>query len=87
MLQNEQDAGNEEKDFRIKKFVVLAEYFEQQTNVNRYRRKMSQSRRTPSWRNQSYLPFLVKQMETMPRPINNRPRNLRTALGKYFRFQ
>ena len=67
MLQNEQDAGNEEKDFRIKKFVVLAEYFEQQTNVNRYRRKMSQSRRTPSWRNQSYLPFLVKQMETMSR--------------------
>ena len=30
--------------------------------------------------NQSYLPFLVKQMETMPR-------NLRTALENYFRFQ
>ena len=65
MLQNEQDAGNEEKDFRIKKFVVLAEYFEQQTNVNRYRRKMSQSRRSPSSRNQSYLPFFIKQIETM----------------------
>ena len=26
---------------------------------------MSQSRRSLSWRNQSYLPFLIKQMETM----------------------
>ena len=51
--------------FKNKKFVALAEYFEQQANCGRYRRKMNQSRRSPSWRNQSYLPFLSKQMETM----------------------
>ena len=54
-----------------KKFVVLAEYFEQQTNCSRYRRKMSQSRRSPSSRNQSYLPFFIKQMETMSRSHKN----------------
>ena len=67
MLQNERDVGNEETDFRIKNFVVLGEYFKQKTNCSRYRRKMSQSRRSLSWRNQSYLPFLIKQIETMPR--------------------
>ena len=34
---------------------------------DRLRRKISQSRRSLSWRNQSYLPFLIKQMETLPR--------------------
>ena len=47
--------------FKNKKSVVLTKYFEQQTNCRRYRRKMSQSRRSPSWRNQSYLLFLIKQ--------------------------
>ena len=44
-----------------KKFVVLAEYFEEQTNCSRYRTEMSQSRRSPLWRDQSHLPFLIKQ--------------------------
>ena len=70
-----------------KRFAVLAEYFEQQTNCSGYRRKISQSRRSPSWKNQTYLPFLIKQMGTMPRAINSRPRNLITALEKYFWFQ
>ena len=69
-----------------KKFVVLAEYFEQQTNCSRYRRKMSQSRRSPSSRNQSYLPFLIK-WKPCHGAINSRPRNLRTTLEKYFWFQ
>ena len=74
MLQDEQHVGNEETDLKAetdleteKKIVVLAEYFEQQTNCSRYRRKMSKSRRSPSSRNQSYLPFVMKQMETMSR--------------------
>ena len=66
MLQDERDVGNEETDFR-KKNVVLAENFEQETNCSRYRTKMSQSRRSPLLRNQSYLPFLIKQMKTMSR--------------------
>ena len=43
------------------KIVVLAQYFEQRTNWSRKRRKISQSRRSSSWRNQLYLPFLIKQ--------------------------
>ena len=86
-MQNEQDVGNEETDFRRKKIVVLAEYFDQQTNFSRYRRKMSQSRRSPLSGNQSYLPFLIKQMESMSQRHNSRPHNLRMALKKYFRFQ
>ena len=49
------------------KFVVLTEHFEEQTDCSRYRRKINQSRKSPSPRNQSYLLFHIKQMETMPR--------------------
>ena len=55
----------EMKRFKNKKNVVLVKYFDQQTNCSRCRRKMSQSRKSPLWRNQLYLPFLSKQMETM----------------------
>ena len=48
--------------FMIEKFFVLAEYFEQKTDCSRCRRKISQSRRNPSWWNQSNLPLLIKQM-------------------------
>ena len=51
--------------FKIEKFVVLPENFSEQTDCSRYRRKISQSRRSPSTRNKSYLHFLIKQMETM----------------------
>ena len=60
--------------FKNKKCVVLAEYFKQQTNCSRYRRKTSQSRRSPSWRNQSYLLFLVKtngNHATEPETVGN----------------
>ena len=69
--------------FKSNKIIVIGEYFDQQVNCNRCRRKMNQSRRSHLWRNQSYLPFFSKQMET----INSWPRNLRTALEKYFRFE
>ena len=72
--------------FKNKEFVVLAKYFKKQTNCSRYRRKMSQSRRSPLWRNESYLPFFSKQMETIPRSHNGPPK-LRTTLEEYFRFQ
>ena len=69
-----------------KKFFVLAEYFEQLTDCNRYRRKISQSRRSP-WRNQSYFTFPYQtngnhatKSWTVGQVI------LRTALERYFRF-
>ena len=57
-----------EKNIYDRTFVVLGEYFEKKTGCNRYNRKISKSRRSPSLeRNQSYLHFLIKQMETVPR--------------------
>ena len=61
--------------FKKEKFVVLAEYFEQQRDCSRYRGKISQSRISLSWRNQSYGAII------------GRTCNLRTTLEKYFRFQ
>ena len=76
-----------ECEFQNKKFVVLAEYFEQQTNCSRYRRKLSQSRRSPSSRNQSIYLSSSNKWKPCHGAINSRPRNLRMALEKYFRFQ
>ena len=82
MLQDEQEVGTEETDFRIKKFVILAEYFEQQIAAE--------------WANQGkvlrrgispiYL-FSSNKWKPCHGAINSRPRNLRMALEKYFRFQ
>ena len=47
------------------RFAVLAEYLKHQIDYNRYKRKISKSRKITSWSNQSYLPFLFKHMETM----------------------
>ena len=67
--------------FKIEKVLVLVEYLEQQTDWIRYKRKISKSRRSFFWRNQLYLIFLIKQMETMQKgAIKNEPRNLRTAV-------
>ena len=52
------DVGNKE--------IEEKEYFEQQTDFSRYRRKIDQSERSTSWRDQAYLPFLIEQMETKP---------------------
>ena len=64
----QEDVGKEETDLRIKKWLSWQK-IEQQSNSSRYGRTMSQSRSqsSPSWRNQSYLPLIIKQMETMPR--------------------
>ena len=72
--------------FRKESFVVLTEHFEQQTDCNRYRRKIYQSSRSPSWRNQS-LPFLSNKWKSCHGATNSRPPNFWTALEKYFWFQ
>ena len=65
MLQDERDAGNEETDLRIKNVLLWQNILSKRQTAADIE-EMTQSRRIPSWRNQSYLPFLVKQMETMP---------------------
>ena len=73
--------------FKIIKFVALVEYSDQQTDCSRYRREISQSRRSPLWRNQPYFLFLMKQMEPCHGVISSHPRNLKTVMEKYFWFQ
>ena len=69
--------------FKIEKFVVLAEYFEQHTDCNRYRRKISKSRRSPSWRGISsiYISILNK-WKPYHGAINSRPGNFKNGTEK-----
>ena len=71
--------------FKNKKFVVLAEYFEQQANCSRYRIKMSQSRRSPSNRGGISCIYisLANQWKPCHRAIKSWPRILRMAPEKY----
>ena len=75
------------KTFKIEKLVILAEYFEHQTDCNRYRRKISKSRRSPSWRGISRV-YISLSNKWKPKhgAINGRHVILRTALKRYFRF-
>ena len=50
----------------MESIAALAEYLQQQTDCNKSKRKISQSRRGPLWSNQSYLPFFFKHIETLP---------------------
>ena len=71
-----------------KKFVVLAEYFEQQTNCSRYNWKMSQSRGQFLRGGISHIYLSVaNKWKASLGAINSWPRNLRTALENYFQFQ
>ena len=76
------------RKWKNKKFVVLAEYFEQQTDFSSYRIKIRQSRRSLLRRNQSYLQIfsLPRKWKPYHGAIRKFPRNLRTALERYFRF-
>ena len=65
------------KTFKIEKFVVLEEYFEQQTDCNRYRRKISKSRKSASWRGISRICIsLSNKWKPCHGAINSQPRNL-----------
>ena len=71
------------KTFKIEKFVVLAEYFEQQTDCNRYRRKISKSRRSPSWKGigRIYI-YLSNKCKPCHGAINSRSRNFKNGTEK-----
>ena len=70
MLQDEQDVGNEETDFRIKNVLSWQNILSNRqiaADMKKKKKKMSESRRSPSLRNQSCLSFLIKRMETTSR--------------------
>ena len=56
MMQDEQDVGNEETDFRIKNLLSWQIILSNRQIAVDIEEK---------WANQSYLPFLIKQMQTM----------------------
>ena len=71
--------------FKIEKLVVLAEYFEQQTDCSRYRRKISQSKLTKKVLCRSIIRiyfFLSNKCKSCHGAINSWPPNLRTTLAK-----
>ena len=71
------------KTFKIEKFVVLAEYFEQQTDCNMYRRKISKSRRSPSWKGISRIYIsLSNKWKPCNGAINSRPRDFKNGIQK-----
>ena len=73
--------------FQNKKCVVLAEYFEQQTNCSRYRKKMSHQGEVLR-RGISPIYFSSSnKWKPCHGAINSRPRNLGAALEKYFWLQ
>ena len=75
------------KTFKKEIFVVLEEYFELQTDCNTYRREISKSRRSFSWRRISRIYIsLSNKWKPSHGAINSRPRNFKNGTGKVFRF-
>ena len=87
MLQDERDVGNEETDFRIKNLLSWQNILSNRQIAADIEEK---------WANQGEVLrrgispiYLSSSNKWKPchGAINSRPRNLRTALEKYFRFQ
>ena len=79
--QDEQDVGNEETDLRIKNLLSW------QNNLSN--RQIAADIKE-KWANQGISPIYLSSSNKWKRchgAINSRPRNLRTALEKYFQFQ
>ena len=65
----------------------MAEYFEQQTDCNIYRRKISKSRRSPLWRGISRICIpLSNKWKPCPEAINSRPRDFKNGNEKVRTF-
>ena len=82
MLQDERDVGNEETDFRIKNLLSWQNILNNRQIAADIQRKMSQSRKIPSSMNQSYFPFLIKQMEIMSRSHKQLATESQNGTGK-----
>ena len=68
------------KTFKIENCVVLAEYFEQQKDCNRCKRKISKSSRSPLWRGISRIYIsLSNKWKPCHGAINSRPRNFKNG--------
>ena len=72
--------------FKKEKFVILAEYFEQQTDCSRYRKLANQGEVLCRGIIRIYL-SISNKCKPYHGAINSWSHNLRTALEKYFQFQ
>ena len=86
MLQDEQDVGNEEADFRIKKLLSWQNILSNRQIAADVEEKWPQREFLRGGINLIYLSSSSK-WKLYHGAINSWPRNLRAALGKYFRFQ
>ena len=66
MLQDEQDVGNEETDFRIKNLLSWQNILSNRQIAADIEEKWPNQGEFLRGGNKSYLLFLVKQMETLP---------------------
>ena len=79
------DVGNEERH-KLEKLVVLADYLEQESDCNRYKRKLAnQEEALHGGISRIYLSF-SNIWKPCHRTINLWPHNLRMALTKIVRF-
>ena len=59
------DVGNKEVDLRKKNLLPWQDILNSRQTAADIEQKLA--KRSLSWKNQSYLPSLIKQMEAMPR--------------------
>ena len=74
------------KRFKIKKICCLGWIFWTADRLQQIANKVSQLRRSPSWRISRIYFSLSNKWKPCNGAIKSRPRNLRMALEKYFRF-
>ena len=89
MLQDEQDVGNEETDFRIKNLLSWQNILSNRQIAADIEEKWANQGEVLRWGiSPIYLSSSNKwKWEPCPGARSSRPRNLRTAREKYFRFQ
>ena len=87
MLQDEQDVGNEETDFRIKSLLSWQNILSNRQIAADIEEKEANQGEILRWGISPIYLSSSNKWKPCHGAINSRPRNLRTALEKYFRFQ
>ena len=87
MLQDEQDVGNEETDFRIKNLLSWQNILSNRQIAADIEEKWANQREVLRGGISRIYLSLANKWKSCYGDINSRPRNLRAALEKYFRFK
>ena len=87
MLQEEQDVGNEETNFRVKKSLSWQNILSNRQIAADIEEKWADQGEVLRWGISPINLSSSNKWKPYHGAINSRPRNLRTALENYFRFQ